>query len=515
MRCSTVAIGFVVVLSVSLQTFGASKIRKNIFDDGWEEIPAQSEKVQPPQPEVPPPAPRPTPTPVVPKSSPQDELDKMIGNIPIPKPITPTIRPTPTPVTPTPDTPTPSPVAASTPPVRVAVPTTAAQANAWKLIRDDLYKDDIAKAETPEQKIELARMLLKVAGETRKDPVGRYVLLAQAKEIAISSGDPPTAFTCLDEMGRYYDINYPAMKLDLFAALAKTVNEPSDFETVIEGLNYWADGQVKFDRYLTAKKACDIAMSLANLYGDKRLIIQTRTHQRQIEEVETGYIIAKKAIATLATIPSDPAANLKLGKFYCFMKADWDKGLPMLAMGEDAKLKDMAGKDLKGAADADAQVALADGWWSLAEAAAGSPKKQMQLRAGMWYRQAVGGLEGLEKAKVEKRLAAIGPVGDGNQSQGSTSSKAGGGESNSRPRSVSPPNMNNVKVAMVLSSVGSGLDHEVLLYTNGRMGKPDSDDTWTRQGNLFTLTWDDPQSSGGQKVRRFEIRNGKAVWLDQ
>ena len=85
MRCSTVAIGFVVVLSVSLQTFGASKIRKNIFDDGWEEIPAQSEKVQPPQPEVPPPAPRPTPTPVVPKSSPQDELDKMIGNIPIPQ----------------------------------------------------------------------------------------------------------------------------------------------------------------------------------------------------------------------------------------------------------------------------------------------------------------------------------------------------------------------------------------------------------------------------------------------
>ena len=34
-----------------------------------------------------------------------------------------------------------------------------------------------------------------------------------------------------------------------------------------------------------------------------------------------------------------PPANLTVGKYYCFQKGDWEKGLPMLALGQDETLK--------------------------------------------------------------------------------------------------------------------------------------------------------------------------------
>ena len=377
MRYCTFGIVLAFALSASLQALGFAQVQKSIFDDDWQ--PSPPEKVQPSPPSVPPTVPKPTPTPVVPKVTP--------------------VAPTPRPVTPTPSS-----VAVTAPLTRLAVPATTAQADAWKLIRDDLYKNDIANAKTAAQKVELARKLLSVAADTKKDMVGKYVLLAQAKDIVIGSGDPPTAFKCLDEMGQYYDIDYPAMKLDLFAALAKTVKEPADFQTVVEGLNHWADGQVKDDRYMVAKKACDIAVGLARISRDGQLMGQTRIHQKQIEETEAGYLLAKKALATLATTPTDPVANLTLGRFYCFMKGDWDKGLPMLALSNDAKLKEMAEKELTGASGPEAQVAFGDGWWNLIEKENEVAQDRMRERAVKWYKEALPGLEGLAKVKVEKRV---------------------------------------------------------------------------------------------------------------
>ena len=243
------------------------------------------------------------------------------------------------------------------------MPTAAAQLNSWKLIKEDLYKDDIANATTPAQKVELAGKLLAVAQDTNNDAVGKYVLLAQAKDLAISSGDPPTAFKCLDELGAAYDIDYPVMKLELFTALAKTVSSPAEGQMLVEGLNRWADGQVKSDRYNAAQQACEIAMDVGRTQKNAESVSQTFLHEKKIGLIEAGYVNSKPAIQMLASKPADPAANLDAGKFFCFVKGDWSKGLPMLAMGADAELRSLAAKELAGGSEADAQVELADAWW--------------------------------------------------------------------------------------------------------------------------------------------------------
>ena len=122
-------------------------------------------------------------------------------------------------------------------------------------------------------------------------------------------------------------------------------------------------------------------------------------------ESEKAYADTQEATATLKEKPDDPEANLALGKYRCFNRGDWDKGLPMLAKGDDGKLKALAEKDIAGAASAKEQAKLADAWWNVSRG-----------RAIYWYEQALPGLAGLEKDRVEKRIgeAGVGNVADDN-----------------------------------------------------------------------------------------------------
>jgi hypothetical protein len=79
----------------------------------------------------------------------------------------------------------------------------------------------------------------------------------------------------------------------------------------------------------------------------------------------------------------------------------------MLALGSDSQLKAVATADIQQPTSAETQVELADRWWQLAEKADETERASLQVRAGHWYRQAIPGLSGLVKSKVEKRLKDV------------------------------------------------------------------------------------------------------------
>jgi hypothetical protein len=72
-------------------------------------------------------------------------------------------------------------------PKREPAPTAAAKKEAEAVVRD-LFKDDYAK-KTPAERGILARKLLKLAKETKDDPVGRFVLLTEAMELGVLAGE--------------------------------------------------------------------------------------------------------------------------------------------------------------------------------------------------------------------------------------------------------------------------------------------------------------------------------------
>jgi hypothetical protein len=102
--------------------------------------------------------------------------------------------------------------------------------------------------------------------------------------------------------------------------------------------------------------------------------------------------------------PTDPQANLVVGKHLCFVKGDWEQGVPMLALCGDAGLKAAAEKDIAADKDAKAKLPAADAWWDLAEKEEGLVRQQMQQRAVAWYRQAQSLATGLPAVKIEKRI---------------------------------------------------------------------------------------------------------------
>ena len=80
----------------------------------------------------------------------------------------------------------------------------------------------------------------------------------------------------------------------------------------------------------------------------------------------------------------------------------------MLAIGDDLSLRAPAQKELlEKNASSTQQAALADAWWEAANTTSGFAKSFVQGRAAYWYRQALPGLSGLTKDKVEKRLAQV------------------------------------------------------------------------------------------------------------
>lgn len=123
-----------------------------------------------------------------------------------------------------------------------------------------------------------------------------------------------------------------------------------------------------------------------------------------------AYHEMKEAAAVLDKKPDDPAANLAVGKYYCLRKGDWEKGLPMLALGQDERLKTVAGQEIAGANTAADKVKLGDAWWDLAEKEPGKAQSVLRGRANYWYQQALPDISGLAKAKLEKRIKECTPA---------------------------------------------------------------------------------------------------------
>ena len=140
---------------------------------------------------------------------------------------------------------------------------------------------------------------------------------------------------------------------------------------------------------------------------DSELVKRTSKRAAEIGELAKSYERVKVAAATLDKTPYDPEANLAVGGYKCFIKGDWDGGLPMLAHGSDQTLKTLAAKELSGAVSSDEQAKLGDGWWDMAAETQDEAKGQFQARAAFWYRKALPGLSGMSKDKVQQRLEHI------------------------------------------------------------------------------------------------------------
>lgn len=289
---------------------------------------------------------------------------------------------------------------------RTPVPDVAKQKEAEKTIKD-LFKSEYAK-KTPAERRELSRALLAQAEKSADDPALQWVLLREAQELALQGGDLEAAFGAAEKTGKIFDTDPLALQSAALAAAAKTARQPEECAILAERALKLADAAAAADAYEAAEKAASTAVQLARGAANPVLGARAAQRSKEIGDTKTKYNALKRSRDTLAQNPADPAANLEVAQFLCFVKGDWENGLDYLSKGGDAKLRGLAGKDLAKPATAEDQVAVGDGWWDLSEGEKPGPKKgQLQSRARFWYEQALPGAPALARVRIEKRLAAL------------------------------------------------------------------------------------------------------------
>ncbi|GEM_PF-7064819 len=285
------------------------------------------------------------------------------------------------------------------------LPNPAAIKDATALV-NDTFNELLAAAKTPELRTAATKKLLDAAAE-EKDPASRFALLVKARDFASAGADFDSAAAAIDAMDRAFDLDALKMKTDAAVAVARSARTAGDRKKLAQQLDSVIDAAVTADRYDLAKSLADIALTAARAANDADLMRKTTLDLQHVREAETASADLKKLQQILADKPTDPEANLKVGKYHCFIKENWEKGLPMLALGSDTALKSLAETELAGVKDPEAQVKLADAWWDAAEKMGNSAKASAQGRAAKWYNAALPRLSGLARARVEKHLAQL------------------------------------------------------------------------------------------------------------
>jgi hypothetical protein len=101
---------------------------------------------------------------------------------------------------------------------------------------------------------------------------------------------------------------------------------------------------------------------------------------------------------------------LEAGRYLCFVRADWPKGIEYLARGSDERLRDAAAREILEPQTAEEWQAVGDLWQAAAESATLSDRGGCSASADYWYRKALDGAAGLRKVKIQQSLEKVGPV---------------------------------------------------------------------------------------------------------
>jgi hypothetical protein len=298
------------------------------------------------------------------------------------------------------------------PPMAAPVPDPAALDEATRAVKK-LLKDDIEAAKTPPAKLDLAKSFLQKGIDTQGDPAELYVLFRMARESAAGLADASLAVQAIDEMARWFQIDPLAMKLETLSSIAKMTMPPAQQKAFADTALIVADDAAAADSYDLAKQVIALGVPAARKARDADLVKQLQNRDKEANALKPAFAEVKAAQATLDEHPLDADANLAVGRYRAFMKADWDHGAPMLALGSDLKLKQLATAELEADAELDAtkrpdeQLKLADAWWNYASAVESSTRDRVESRALIWYAKALPQLSGLQKLRVEKLLQEV------------------------------------------------------------------------------------------------------------
>ena len=277
----------------------------------------------------------------------------------------------------------------------------------------DIFKAEYSKRD-PESRVAFSKKLL-VEAATTNDPTPRFVMLTEARDLAAQAGDIETAFAAVDRISRKFDVSSAdtewasgTQKLNILARARKMARTRDAAEAIAYAYLRLAREGLEDGNYKVASEAAKNGGTVARTARASGLVSEAKALAKEIREIEKEFMVVQTAEFTLSVDPADPEANLTVGRFYCFVRDDWDKGLPCLAISGNVPLEKVAQMELEKPMDVPGQVAIGDGWFDLAKKERRKIGKDRYLaRAWKWYEEALQQARGLAKLTLEKKINTL------------------------------------------------------------------------------------------------------------
>jgi hypothetical protein len=327
-----------------------------------------------------------------------------------PAPVRPAV-PAPQPSLPN-ETPAPAPAA-----VKALPPPEESQVTEAIELMRKVFKDEYA-AKKPADKLKLSKQLLDQARDEKGEPAERFAMLQEALRLAIEVGDIDASLLAARSSAASF--RQPAdFEVQVVKRLLDSVSGVPENAGLASAALDWADQKRAKENFDEADQLAKLASRAATKGRSTPLQKNARELGDRIRREQERFLAYQLAVKVLKDQRDDAAANLTIGRYFCFTRGEWPTGIKHLALGSGS-LKVVADKELaaeklkqesKKPLETSDLIALAEQWQSAAADLPESERQHALAAAIYWYEQALSSLTGLQKLKVEQAMKKIAPTG--------------------------------------------------------------------------------------------------------
>lgn len=283
----------------------------------------------------------------------------------------------------------------------------AADVSAAKKRLGQLFADKIKDATSDNKKAELAREMLDMAFKMESDPAGAFALQSAAMRMASEVGDANVLIDAIDQRVGMFEVDPYEENVSKIIEFGSTHDPESvDGDTLVQRAVRVIYAGIEDNDFIRASAVARISYRYTNQERRETIPRLLNRLKSLLAGAQREYDDSVNHLKAYREDPSDNEAAAAFGRFLCFIKGDWQNGLPLIAKGGSEILRELASRDLNGAKSISEKIGLADAWWELSERARSGPYRQGAIdRSVFWYSQVYGSLpESLDRMHVKSRL---------------------------------------------------------------------------------------------------------------
>jgi hypothetical protein len=270
---------------------------------------------------------------------------------------------------------------------RLPRPTGATLGTARKQVDTDFGKSFKKDATLP-QRLAAVRAIYDASRAAADKPALQYALLEEARDRATNLGDAATACQAVEDLGRLFDVDLLALKAAALKGVLDKARVPQQLSTAAMLALLMSPHAAHADRFDVAEQFVNIASAAARKTSDVGLLKAADDRSGSLRTLKQDYQAFQDAQKKLKASAGDAKANYVAGRYHCYVHSDWERGLPLLAKGNDRDLAKLAAMELEVPIDRPRASALADAWLEATQSQRGNKQIFFLQQSRYWSHRA-------------------------------------------------------------------------------------------------------------------------------